>query len=89
MSFSLQFIIYLIEYPDNQIDSAVDVMVQAFGGSLLLAPMVGGDMSLSPALFRAYITATVVDGEAYIAEEMGDVIGVALWHGPGKGFLRR
>ncbi|KAJ6629286.1 hypothetical protein B0H10DRAFT_1359576 [Mycena sp. CBHHK59/15] len=48
--------------------------------------MVGDDDSLKDPVFRAMIRAGELDGEVYLATEIGSmkVVGVAVWFPPGK-----
>lgn len=54
-----------------------------------MLPLVGGNRSHSHALFRGFLAASVVGGEAYLAQHDGETVGVVSWFGPGQAFLGR
>lgn len=78
-------------HTDDQIDKATAVMTESFThtGDPLLVAYVGGDMSLSKALFKAFIVAAINNGETYFAQVDNEIIGVSCWFGPGKQFIKR
>lgn len=47
----------------------------------------GGDDSLVPQKFEADVREAAVGGEIHVASigpEVGDIVGVAIWYGPGQ-----
>ncbi|KAG6868195.1 hypothetical protein C0993_006408 [Termitomyces sp. T159_Od127] len=72
---------------DAEVKQAVDVLLAAFGeGDPFSALTVGGDWSLARPKFEAGVRTGLLDGEVHVATlgpEVKDIIGVAIWYGPG------
>ncbi|KAG6894672.1 hypothetical protein C0992_005169, partial [Termitomyces sp. T32_za158] len=71
-----------------EIERAVDVLLAAFGkDDPLISLLTGGDWSLLRPNFDFCVRDALLGGEvnvATIGPEVNDIIGVAVWHGPGK-----
>ncbi|KAJ7131902.1 hypothetical protein C8R43DRAFT_1133570 [Mycena crocata] len=70
---------------DNEIQKAITVLGEAFQWHFFNDEL-DGDDSLVPELLGAYTKAGLVGGQVYFAENLldGDIIGVAIWFGPGQ-----
>ncbi|KAJ6630985.1 hypothetical protein B0H10DRAFT_2207371 [Mycena sp. CBHHK59/15] len=83
MSFQIQL---KQKVSEAELDEVVDLTLRAFGNDLSIQSMVGDDDSLKGPVFRAMIRAGELDGEVYLATEIGSMkaVGVAVWFPPGK-----
>lgn len=73
----------------EEIERMTDVLHEAFSFQYFISAL--GDAERSKDLLRAHIKAALVDraGEVYVAEAAsGELVGVAVWFGPGTTFLR-
>ncbi|KAJ7923057.1 hypothetical protein B0H13DRAFT_1865366 [Mycena leptocephala] len=74
---------------DVQIEQLVQLCLRTYGeekAEVSVKTIVGGDLSLLSAFFRASIRAGALGGEIYVATEAADssmIRGMALWWGPG------
>ncbi|EJD50826.1 hypothetical protein AURDEDRAFT_159969 [Auricularia subglabra TFB-10046 SS5] len=73
----------------GDIDSAVELLAEAFEKDPVMAPCLGGEMHLSANLWRGFIRAGMAGGEVYVAglDSETSVDGIAIWFPPGSEFL--
>ncbi|KAI0345005.1 hypothetical protein BDW22DRAFT_983330 [Trametopsis cervina] len=73
---------------DADVDAATSVMDDAFVNDRFCSFLIGGHAALLSNCNRAQIRAALVGGLVYVAEtESGDIVGAAVWFGPGQGLL--
>jgi len=74
----------------EQTEEAIHVMMLAFTGDPFMVTTLGGkdtDPDIYYRFNRAHVVATLVQGELWVAEDEGKIVGVALWFPPGPNFL--
>ncbi|KIM90552.1 hypothetical protein PILCRDRAFT_187461 [Piloderma croceum F 1598] len=77
----------LMNPTDEELDKGAKTLAEAFH-YMFFRSALEDDPSLVLQLLRAHITTAVYGGEVHYAESSsGDVLGVAVWFGPGQMFL--
>ncbi|KZO97684.1 hypothetical protein CALVIDRAFT_562589 [Calocera viscosa TUFC12733] len=75
---------------EAEIDSLIQLTMDAFPDDAFLSASTGGELS-NRHLFRTFITCYVrgiaVDGEIWVAEKEGEIVGASMWFPPGRGFM--